>query len=69
MGPVVIGENAVIGANSLVNKKNIPAHSIAVGVPARVVKFKSYLSEEEKKILALKHKEVLSDDLRRKFGF
>ena len=34
---VSIGEVAVIGANSLVNK-NIPAYSVAVGSPAEVIK-------------------------------
>lgn len=34
---VVIGDGAVIGANSVVNK-NIPANTIAVGVPAKVIK-------------------------------
>lgn len=36
---VVIGENVTVGASSLVNK-SIPANSIAVGVPARVIKTK-----------------------------
>ena len=34
---VSIGEGAIIGAHSLV-KSNIPAHALAYGVPARVVK-------------------------------
>jgi acetyltransferase-like isoleucine patch superfamily enzyme len=34
---VTIGRNSVIGANSVVNQ-NIPPYSVAVGVPARVVK-------------------------------
>ena len=34
---VTIGENAVIGANSVVNS-DIPAFAVAVGAPARVVK-------------------------------
>lgn len=34
---VTIGERAVIGANSVVTR-DVPAHSIAVGAPARVVK-------------------------------
>jgi acetyltransferase-like isoleucine patch superfamily enzyme len=33
---VVIGEHAVVGAGAVV-RENIPASSIAVGVPARVV--------------------------------
>ena len=34
---VTIGDNAVIGANAVVTR-DIPANSIAVGAPARVVK-------------------------------
>ena len=34
---VTIGENSIIGANSVVTK-NIPANSIAVGNPAKVIK-------------------------------
>ncbi len=37
MPGVTIGENAVIGAHSYVNK-DIPANCIAVGVPAKVIK-------------------------------
>ena len=33
---VTIGDNAVIGANSVVTR-DIPANSVAVGVPARVI--------------------------------
>ena len=35
LGPISIGDGARIGAASLV-VKNVPAHSVAVGVPARV---------------------------------
>ncbi len=34
---VTIGRHAVIGANSVVNQ-DIPAYSVAVGAPARVIK-------------------------------
>lgn len=37
MPGVTVGENAVVGAMSFVNR-DIPAHSIAYGVPAKVVK-------------------------------
>jgi acetyltransferase-like isoleucine patch superfamily enzyme len=37
MQGVTIGEGALVGAHSFVNS-DIPAHSVAVGVPARVVK-------------------------------
>lgn len=37
VGPVRVGENCVIGANAVVIK-DIPANSVAVGVPAKVIK-------------------------------
>ena len=37
MPGVAIGDGAIVGANSLVTK-NIPAWTIATGMPARVVK-------------------------------
>lgn len=37
LGPVVIGDHAIIGANAVV-VRDVPPHSIAVGVPARVIK-------------------------------
>ncbi|QHT48751.1 acetyltransferase [Bacillus sp. SB49] len=42
---VKIGNGCVIGANSVVNK-NIPDNSIAVGVPAKVVKKYNYTTKE-----------------------
>ena len=46
---VTIGENAIIGANAVVSK-NIPAFSIAVGNPAKVIKTYNF---EQKKWLAI----------------
>ncbi len=37
LGPVLIGNNSIIAANSVVNR-NVPPYSIVAGVPARVVK-------------------------------
>ncbi|MDD2822983.1 MAG: aminotransferase class V-fold PLP-dependent enzyme [Candidatus Daviesbacteria bacterium] len=59
MPGVTIGENAVIGAYSFV-KNNIPANSVAYGVPAKVIKkaavsdgkiqiAKPYIDDEDKK--------------------
>ncbi len=42
---VTIGENAVIGACSLVNK-DIPANCIAVGVPAKPIKMHHFYKHE-----------------------
>jgi len=48
---VKIGEGAVIGAGSVVTK-NIPAYSVSVGVPARVIKYR-FSSETIEKLLKL----------------
>jgi len=37
LGPVKIGENCVIGANAVV-LKDIPDNSLAVGIPAKIIK-------------------------------
>lgn len=37
IGPVTIGEGSVIGANAVV-VDSVPAHALAVGIPARVIK-------------------------------
>ena len=34
---VIIGRNSIIGANSVVTK-NVPPNSVAVGIPAKVIK-------------------------------
>lgn len=40
MPGVTVGENAVVGAHSFVNR-DIPANGIAAGVPAKVIKTSS----------------------------
>ncbi|MFC1555366.1 DapH/DapD/GlmU-related protein, partial [candidate division KSB1 bacterium] len=61
MPGVKIGDGSVIGANSLVTK-NIPAKSLAVGAPAKVIlsepNFPRTLSHEDKKTLL---KEAMED--------
>jgi serine O-acetyltransferase len=37
LGPVLIGKNAVIGANAVV-LQDVPANAVAAGVPARVIR-------------------------------
>lgn len=54
---VEIGENSVIGAHSFVNR-DIPPHCIAVGSPAKVVKFKNYISDTKRKQIEKKYPEV-----------
>ena len=48
MPGVSIGDNAVIGAGSVVTK-SVPADSIAVGNPARVIKKFDYIEKKWKK--------------------
>ena len=48
MGGVTIGNGAIVGSGSVVTK-DIPAYSIAVGVPARVLKYR-FESENIKKL-------------------
>jgi serine O-acetyltransferase len=43
LGPVTIGSNAVVGANAVV-LSNVPADSVAVGVPARILPKKRALA-------------------------
>jgi serine O-acetyltransferase len=50
LGPITIGDNSKIGANSVVIK-DVPPNSIVVGVPGRVVK----KDKEEVKKVDLKH--------------
>ncbi len=65
---VNIGNNVVIGANSAV-VKDVPPNSIAAGNPAKVIKFKSYLSDLEKEKLADKYWDCLSDKLKLAFKY
>ena len=37
LGPVTVGDNSVIGAGAVV-LKDVPANSVVVGVPAKVIK-------------------------------
>ena len=46
LGAITIGENAKIGANSVV-LKNVPANATVVGIPARVVRVNGTKFEPE----------------------
>jgi acetyltransferase-like isoleucine patch superfamily enzyme len=61
-----VGENSVIGANAVVTR-DIPPHSIAVGTPAEVIRFKNYITEEKMRELAGQYRDVLSDELREEY--
>ncbi|MEJ2248752.1 MAG: serine O-acetyltransferase [Candidatus Lokiarchaeota archaeon] len=54
LGPISIGDNARIGANSVV-VEDVPAHSVVVGIPARVTKIKG---EEIEREVDLKHGDI-----------
>ena len=60
---VNIGDDVVIGANSVVTR-NIPPHCVAVGSPAQVIKFKSFLAKEDLIELAKRYWPSLSPTLR-----
>ena len=49
IGNVRIGKHSVIGANAVVTK-DIPDYSVAVGIPARVVRQFDFLTGEWKKV-------------------
>ncbi|ABR56004.1 Acetyltransferase (isoleucine patch superfamily)-like protein [Methanococcus aeolicus Nankai-3] len=62
---VNIGQNAaVVGANSVVTK-DIPPHSIAVGCPTKVIKFKSYLNDKDIIKLAKDYWNILHQNLKK----
>ena len=61
-----IGDNVVIGANSVVTK-DLPSFSICGGTPAKIISFKSCLTEVEKKKMALKFYNSLSEKLKKKY--
>ena len=66
-GGVRIGTNSIIGMNSVVTH-DIPPHCLAVGNPAIVVKFKSYLTKDERAKLVSEYWTSLSDAIRRTYS-
>ena len=47
LGPITIGANSKIGANSFIHMHDVPADSTAVGTPARLVKREGMRVSEE----------------------
>lgn len=45
IGGISIGDDVVIGANSVVTK-DIPSHSIVVGIPARIIKTRNRIGDD-----------------------
>lgn len=62
-----VGENAVVGAHSVVTD-DLPPHCIAAGTPARVRRFKSYLDDDGRRRLAEEFPDALSPELRREYA-
>jgi serine O-acetyltransferase len=54
LGPIRIGDGATIGANAVV-LHDVPAHSVAAGIPARIIKknVQSIVGPEPKAVVAL----------------
>jgi len=38
LGPIKIGDNAIIGANAVVIK-DVPKNAVVAGVPAKIIKY------------------------------
>ncbi len=71
MGGVTIGNNVIIGAGSIVTH-DIPDNSVAVGVPARVIKTaEEYFEKAKKESLGLGHLKYEEKDraLRKYYGY
>lgn len=49
LGAINIGDNARIGANSVV-LKDVPANTTAVGIPARVVAYREHPSDDNRRV-------------------
>ena len=47
LGPITIGANAKVGANSFIRMRDVPAHCTAAGIPARLVKREGRRVDEE----------------------
>ena len=47
LGPITVGENARIGANSFIIMHDVPANSTVVGTPARIVKLDGKRVDQE----------------------
>lgn len=49
IGNVTIGDDVIIGANAVV-VKDVPSHSVVVGVPGRIVKTRNSMNESWKRV-------------------
>ena len=49
IGPITIGDDVVIGANSVVTK-NIPSHSVVIGIPAKIIKTRDSIDQPWRRI-------------------
>lgn len=49
IGPIHIGDDVIIGANAVVTK-DIPSHSMVVGVPGKIIKTRKSKNDSWEKI-------------------
>lgn len=66
LGNIIVGDNVKIGANSVV-LKDVPADSVVVGVPGRVVKNKNKVLDESERLNHAKGVDPENDILRMLF--
>lgn len=46
---MTIGDDVIIGANAVVIK-DVPSHSVVVGVPGRIIKKRNFMNESWKRV-------------------
>ena len=61
LGPIIVGENAKIGANAVV-VKNVPPNAVMVGIPAKNINTKDQIDTTFKPYGINKEKEDVSEN-------
>ena len=67
MGPVTIGDRAIVAANTLV-LSDVPAEAVAVGQPARVAKMRSDRARRRDRVAEARSELAEAETARRMIG-